>query len=46
MLKDNTLESKVWTRSTNCLTIFLDIGTLGDMAIQSSEYHIVPRPRK
>ena len=28
------------------VSIFLYIGTLGDMAIQNCQYHIVPRPRK
>ena len=33
----------LWTRNTNCFTVFVH---LGEMAIQSCEYHIVPRPRK
>ena len=36
MLKDNVLQ---------IVSLFLYIGTLGEMAIQS-EYHIVQRPRK
>ena len=38
---------ELWTRNTNSFTLFLYIGTLGEIAIQSCEYHIlvVPRPR-
>ena len=43
MYKDNTLDY----RNKNCFTIFVhNLGTLGEKANQSCEYHIVPRPRK
>ena len=39
---------KTWTRNTNCFTIFVhrNYRRYGQWAIQSCEYHIVPRPRK
>ena len=39
-MKGNTLEG------IQIVLLFLCIGTLGEMAFQSCEYHIVPRPRK
>ena len=36
----------LWTRNTNCFTIFVHMRILGEKTIQSCEYHIVPQPGK
>ena len=40
------VERQYFELGIQIVSLFLYIGTLGEMAIQSCEYHIVPRPRK
>ena len=43
-LKNICIKTILWTIGIETFSLFLYIGTLGEKAIQSYEYHIVPRP--
>ena len=45
-LKNIGIKTILWTIGIQTFSLFLYIGTLGEKAIQSYEYHIVPRPCK
>ena len=40
------VERQSFALGIQIISLFLYIGTIGEMAIQSCEYHIVPQPRK
>ena len=44
--KNICMKTILWTIGIQNVSLFLYIGTLGEIALQNCEYHIVPRPRK
>ena len=44
--KNICMKTILWTIGIQNVSLFLYIGTLGEIALQNYEYHIVPRPRK